>query len=326
MTMDGIYLYLVKSEQNESNLRILLSKFDRTKFLPFVGAGPSIPLGACDWDGLFSGLKEIYKVAMKLRKKNGRVNYPLVFERLYKKISPEQKKKFFSSIFEQVDSKIASWNAIHAAMVGAFPCYVTTNFDVAIEKAYHNQKKKQLKKYYFHCPKPELELLEDSVVYLHGHRDINFAILKKSDYKYFYPTVSGNSGIPIIESFLEYLYRNKRIIFIGFSFTDEFITDFIKTLSSRIKNTNHFLLIDENAKIYQENLRLVEKYKNANNPKEAEQQKNRFYSDYKENFNLSVIIYKSGHHKFLEDLFNELEQVGKKTTLQEKPISGEPEQ
>jgi hypothetical protein len=71
---------------------------------------------------------------------------------------------------------------------------------MALEKAYQEKIRKGIRKFFFSSY--GLENLNDCIVYLHGHKKIDFAIIKKEDYDYFYPNVSRESGIPIIESFL----------------------------------------------------------------------------------------------------------------------------
>jgi len=273
--MDSFNDYLVDNEINKRNLNLLIKEFKKEVFIPFIGAGCSLPLGEPDWENLFKKLRMKYKLRVKLsRDKDGLVNFPRLFSKIYSRLPNNN--NFYKDIFEILRPTVTTGTFLHIYLIRAFDSYLTTNYDTPIEEAYYLHKKVRLKKYYLFCPMPDINF-KNCIVYLHGHRDINFAIIKEEDYKYFYPSISGMPGAPLLESFLEYILQKKKIIFIGSSFSDKYLVSFLK-LKNRINK--HFLLIDNSTDRYQAYIKVVEEYKSKNELEKAKEQENKFYSSF----------------------------------------------
>ncbi len=313
---------IVDHPVNIQNLKLLIDSFNRNQFVPFIGAGSSIPLGEPAWDELFKKMKNKYNVSVYIKKINGVPDYPGAFSRLYKKL--KEKRNFYENLFDTLKPKITSGTNLHLRLVDAFDCYATTNYDIPIEKAYLNQKKLNLYKYYFFCPQPN-QNLKDSIVYLHGHKNIDFAIILREDYNYFYPTISNKKGIPILETFLKHLYQNKCLVFVGFSFSDPYIRDYFKYLTKTIPDIqcDHFLIIDEDVQIYKDFADKADKYKQSGLLVEADHKQHEFYNYIIKEYNIHPIVYKSGVHIFAENLFESLGNVGRNVRIIEESISGE---
>lgn len=317
--MAGFDAYIVDNEINKKNLDLLINEFKKEIFIPFIGAGCSLPLGEPDWKNLFKELKIRYKLRVNLkRNKDGSVDFPKSFSRIYNKL-PDNR-NFYKDIFEILKPTVTTGTFVHIYLINAFDSYLTTNYDSPIEEAYNLQKKINLKKYYLFCPIPDTNF-NNCIVYLHGHRDINFAIIKEEDYKYFYPSVSGIPGAPVLENFLEYILQKKKVIFVGLSFSDRYLVSFLK-----LKKINkHFLLIDNNADIYKTYAKAAEEYKSKNELEKAKDQENKFYHFFESEFNIYPIVYKYNLPIFIQYLFEMFSRVGTDVELEERLISGEPE-
>lgn len=319
--MNGIYEYLIDNEINKNNLELLTNEFNKNDFIAFIGAGCSTPLGEPDWGDLFKQLRKKYQVKTRLTKNSYFYDFPNSFSRLHKTV--QNGNNFFKDIFDILQPKITGGTFLHLRIVDAFDSYVTTNYDSPIEIAFFNQEKNEIKKNYFFCPYPEKNL-NRSITYLHGHKDINFIIIKKEDYDYFYPTVSSKNGIPVLESFLEYLYTKKVIVFLGFSFSDLYLTTFLEHLvkSEDISKKKHFLLMSNNSYWYRKNAKIVDEYKKVGQILEIQKRENEFYTSFRDRFNIYPIVYTQ--HIFLERLLGLLSKKGAQIELKEYPISGEP--
>jgi len=311
--------YLIDNDINKQNLSLLVKDFKKEVFVPFIGAGCSLPLGSPNWEGLFEKLTKKYNKRINLRKsKDGTLDFPRLFSKLYNKLPPQN--NFYKDLFEILEPTITSGTFTHIHLIDAFNSYLTTNYDCPIEKAYLLRKQKELKKYYLFCPIPDTNF-NNCIVYLHGHKDINFAVIKENDYQYFYPSISDKLGIPVLEDFLKYILEKKKIIFVGFSFLDRYLIKFLKSFS---KNTNkHFLLTDENSDIYKRYMDIAEGYRKEGESMEAQKQESKFYDTFKDDFNILPIVYKANLHIFLESLFKRFSSTDK-ISIEQKPISGVP--
>lgn len=298
----GLEDYIVDNPFNKNNLDTLINSFKRETFVPFIGAGPSTVLGSPDWDDLITNLCTAFnlKKFRKLKQPNGKVNYPKTFSNLYKRLN--DKEIFFKRLFENIRPTQTELTGFHLKLVDLFYAYITTNYDSPIEIAFKNQNKKELKKYIFSCY--GMNNLKDCIVYLHGHKDINFCIIKTEDYDYFYPTASKKNGIPILEDFLSEIFTNKNVIFIGFSFNDFYLEKFLSHLYAvKPFKGYHYWLLSESMDIYHEVIQRAEEYKKSDLTDKANAEISDFFHG---KMNIKPIVYKQGEHIFVEKLFQKL--------------------
>jgi len=297
--------WLIDDLPCKKNFEELLRTFDKGTFIPFIGAGPSSILGPPDWRHLLKKMASSSNFKIRLRKNfEGSIDYPKAFSHLYKKFKEAKKNSsdFFKALFDNVKLDKAGFNPLYLRIWRFFKLCVTTNFDEALRNAYteYTEIKKskteiKLREYYFNWVK--MDNFENSIVYLHGHKDINFAIVKKEDYDYFYPSVSQKIGIPILENFLERIYKEKTIIFIGFSFSDYYIREFFLHLAKNGKELcrKHFWITNDTCSFYTK-----EKILN-------------FY-EYWEQFNIFPIVYNHKYDIFVEEL---IALAGKRCEMKE---------
>ncbi|HDH04859.1 MAG TPA: hypothetical protein ENH01_03980 [Nitrospirae bacterium] len=300
MKFDDLY---VNDPRNISNLKDLTDSFAKDLFVPFIGAGPSTTLGEPNWSDLFDQLCKALNVknVRKSKLSNGTVDYPKTFSRLFNKNL--DKNRFYEKLFEVIEPKKTSATWFHKRLVQVFDSYITTNYDSPIEEAFIDvHPKRNLKKQYFSCY--GLNNISNCIVYLHGHKDINFCIIKSDDYDYFYPSISKKPGIPIVEDFLTKVFTERSVIFIGFSFKDKYIEEFLRSLNlSTQLRYSHYWIISESAEIYKEIDEKVKKHMKRGENFEADNELNNFYNG---KMNIKPIVYKDKWDIFPQRLFEKL--------------------
>jgi hypothetical protein len=313
--------YLVNNSSNKENLNKLRNLFSKDTFVPFIGSGPSVPLGEPDWENLFKRMKNKLGIKVNKTKSNNRIAYPKLFSKLFRKV--QDKKKFFDELFNNIEPTQTDYTAFHVRMLDVFNAYVTTNYDSPIEKAYKESKQTEVRRHYFTCH--GLENLQNSVVYLHGHKDIEFVIIIEEDYDYFYPTVSLKNGIPILENFLRELYSRRNILFLGFSFSDNYVFSYFKHLSKETPTRiTHFWILDESNPFYSDSWKKAQEFRKHDLVTHADMAINAFYNEFS-SMCIYPIVYKRGQNIFIEKLIVELGRKSTTPSLQPGTASGIPE-
>ena len=295
---------IIDNPINKSNLQELLTSFDRDLFIPFIGAGPSIILGEPDWNDLFLKLCKALNTKNVKRKKHpdGSIDYPVSFSRLFDR--SQDQSKFYSELFKIVEPTKTSATFFHKRLVQAFGSYITTNYDSPIEEAFlDTYPDRKLLKQYFSCY--GLHNIDDCIIYLHGHKDINFCIIKSEDYNYFYPSIGDkSSGIPILEDFLTEVFTKRSIIFVGFSFNDKYIEKLIRYIHTReTLRYPHYWLLSESLESYGSIKQKSDELRKSGDVKKAEYVLLQFFSG---QMNIKPIVYKQDYHIFTEKLFQKL--------------------
>lgn len=307
--------------QSLKNLNTLEKTYDDGKMVSFIGAGTSKPLGISDWEDLMKELCEKAKDdGFNIKLSGDTCEWPQTAQDIYDHFDKNGNTKiYFDTISKNMTAKHNTTAGTLLKLVLAFDIHLTTNFDNSIEHAYkfydylsRQQGNQDLKKDYKTHYLPNFEsnsTASDSglICYLHGNIQNKQYILKKNEYETFYPSISGSSnGVDHLEIFLKKQYMNNNIIFLGFSFDDYYVREFFFKLakvierenkivsdlyndseqSHRTKNIKHFLLISDNVlKVH--SLKIHDVF---------------------QEFNIYPIVYKSGHHVFLERLCEVLSQ------------------
>jgi|GEM_PF-2980576 len=254
--------------KSRKNLTDFVQIYNRDTFISFIGAGVSKVLGIADWNKLIENLYE------KARDNNFRGNYvqdpnnwPQLAEDIYKYFDQISKRKiYFDTIRKNMIAKNNTTTLTLVKLILACNSHLTTNFDRSIENAYEflNYLSRyfdivEIKKNYESYCLGNLKFSQNQslglIFYLHGNKEKNVYILRKSDYEKFYPSVS-NSTINSshqLESFLEERYRNNNIVFIGFSFDDPYVKRYFFELSKKVdaENPLHARFYDESGASYQ---------------------------------------------------------------------------
>ena len=304
--MTELETYIVENPLNKSNLDKLIGSFKKESFVPFIGAGPSIVLGSPDWKDLTTNLCTTFSLKhfTKVTYADGRVDYPKTFSSLFKKLNATgvTAEQFYEKLFDCLKPTKTEATWFHLKLVKLFDAYITTNYDSPIEKAFEEHYRKTPTKYYFSCY--GINNFKNCIVYLHGHKEINFCIIKTEDYDYFYPTVSKKAGIPILQEFLSEIFKKKNVIFVGFSFDDVYFEKFISHLHTMEPYRNcHYWLLSETAEAFIKIMQKAEEYRKLGSFDKATDEISNFFGG---KMNIKPIVYKEGAHIFIELLFGKL--------------------
>jgi hypothetical protein len=315
-------LYLWNDEQNRKNYRELLSLFNRSRFVSFIGAGVSKSLGIQDWKGLLIQLAKVVKSQFNIDKDipDDAEQYPEYAEELYKIFENHNAIDDYNNELSRgmrPTKNSTSLTLVKLAL--AINTHLTTNFDSSLEYAYrflsylsNKYSSEKLSKHYEirHIPLFGDYLRGDGndlIFYLHGNVSQHLYLLRESQYKIYYPSVSNLEECSRdLESLLNYYYRNRNIIFIGFSFSDFYVREYFFAKAKEIKKENlinksfvaeagqpyressikHFLLIDTKNKYFSKH-------------------REKIFEQFHE-YNIYPVIYREHEHIFLETLFEVL--------------------
>jgi NAD-dependent SIR2 family protein deacetylase len=278
---------------NDTNIKSLNAKYLQGKKIAlFIGAGASVPLGIDDWEttliklGDKAGIdkklimQKLYSTEYNFRNHNDdSLNYNPVFN------GPEVASEIYSTINDQefyvnllselFTPSSASYHSLHVKILQKLKqntdlklsTILTTNFDVAFEKAdaaFGNSSiNKQILPVF-----NQFDLGNDpTIVYLHGNLTREKYILRKEEYETYYPTISNDNSIANVshelEEFLSSIFRHVTLIFIGFSFQDVYFSNYFIREQKIIQNEqiaynktynhthpreiiDHYVILDEN--------------------------------------------------------------------------------
>lgn len=378
-----LYLNNDFKETSNGNLRNLMQLYEDKcqKFVSFVGAGVSIPLGINDWHNLLVAMleecdnsgkelplwkKNYERCTLELFHKRKNFNtdyYPDLAEEIFEDYKNNKPATFFNDmISKSMDAKNTLCTSSLIKMVLSIENHITTNLDRAIENAYDflkymkndmimycdcgkvaNALEIELSMKYFSEVSTELDHNKNNIYYLHADlksEDHPQYILKKSDYKKFYPGEDDSSMT--IYKCISWFFENRNILFVGFSFADVFVKSLFKLISGEFANSqkrlkekdsednipekqysevSHFMLIDQITAEALSNQFLkdgVEKIKKRMNNNELDienykKEMNELYENKKQllleelkDMGIAPIIYDSNQHVFVEKLFEEL--------------------
>ncbi len=329
--MNELYELLYDHEVSKNNLKELLGLFNEDKFVSFIGAGLSAPLGIGLWKKILQELinmaKNKFSESVEFREEPK--EWPQLASEVYNIFEKNDcVVLFYDKLVERLKPTTCSWTAIHYKLVNTFGIYLTTNFDATIEKAFIDIKEK----------KPNIQCLPDfsllnlkneSLVYLHGNKTKRIFIFKKEEYDLFYPSVSEiQNGSQVLENFLKEFYKEKCIVFFGFSFEDYYLKEYFKSLPRIIekeelskerlyrssdteykrKQFNHFLILSEDT---------CKRYRDR---------KIEGFCEEFESINIKPIVYRNDQHIFIDKLLDQLsikKDNKKPVSLDQKEVSGE---
>lgn len=301
------------SEQSERNLRKLMYDMLRPKpeFVSFVGAGASRALGIPDWGELINGMLEEcggtlrgkYPLPHKYSTKEARLAaftekherfFPDIAQEVRDELQPEEYCRF---IRQSMERRKEGCTAKHILLARLIRTHLTTNFDKAMVDAYATQGSMH---------DPLLRYLRDltdftrsdvpRIYFLHADPEEDIYILARDDYETWYK----GSQVEVVRCIETFFLRNS-ILFIGFSFADQYVRDCLFTAYESAQQSkgatdavygrygkrggkagpNHYLLIDGSR--IPDNERAIDEY----------------FTEY-ESHSIRPIVYKEGHHIFVD--------------------------
>jgi len=207
-------------------------------FIVFAGTGLVAGTGISDsWKKLMQALAEEVGVGIGGKSED---EYPDVAEDVYEKLRSEGKGQRYDDIIkEALTPTEIRWSPHAMEVIETTNWIVTTNFDNIIEASIF---KRDAIKQRTSNPRiinlPNLEKVDgfdrETLTYLHGSAHNNYIILRRQQYDNYYPSVSGKNGPTCIEEYLEFIYRNYPIVFVGFSFRDRYVRACFANIHARM--------------------------------------------------------------------------------------------
>jgi len=326
------HLFEEKDGKSYTNLISLFKDYSENKTVAFIGAGMSIPLDIPGWKDLMERLLDKCSTRFKNKYKKklglGPKAYPELADDIFKSLKRRQKAaEFYDEIRQMMDPQVISHTQTHEKIVATTNIQLTTNFDSAIDQTYKHfrdlgdriaDEKLKISPNVFSIYNNEIERPPDSskgnIYYLHADMQSDFYILRKCDYNRYYPNVSkkkAGSQNCIIHC-LRTFYQFNNIVFIGFSFDDNYVKECFYAIAKQVQleyeesqnrydiacrpgprknQIRHYLLVSENTAkdwLQKNSISIFKEF---------------------EPLNIYPIIYSKNRHLFIYDLFNKLDRA-----------------
>lgn len=236
--------YLLKEYQQNFDL----VKEERTKIVPFLGSGLSVPLGLPNWKQLLEKLspmfsKEYQKEAYKdytdqgdllealdyLKKWSIHLNTDdQIKDAIIKIIETEQKSGVDEELHNYYDVIKLNSNL-----------YISTNYDLLLEKFLSTSVDYRAPLCLNDIDNLRKLLDENSqVLHIHGHiKRKDTMIVSAEDYKKLYD----DNGLVYK---LQHILTSRPLLYIGFSFTDKFFVDLYTNLGKIVKNHHYIVMVN----------------------------------------------------------------------------------
>jgi hypothetical protein len=212
----------------------------KPKLVVFAGTGVSEPAGIPNWKELVEHLcNHLKNQGHNVDISGCENNIPHAAQRIYDVFvevsgcEEKGRRAYIDTITQYLEPQIWPDSACQHDIIDVCKDIVTTNFDRTFENAF--------KKYFRRAGQntvsliqafPELnfhEFFSDSVgyrlAYLHG-KESQFLIFKEDDYENYYRSTNRT-----LVDFYEDLWRNKTLLFIGFSFNDRYVVELFQKIS-----------------------------------------------------------------------------------------------
>ncbi|GKS13532.1 hypothetical protein YDYSY3_45320 [Paenibacillus chitinolyticus] len=234
--------YLLKEYQQNFDL----VKEERTKIVPFIGSGLSVPLGLPNWKQLLEKLspmfsKEYHKEAYKDYTEQGDLLEALDYlkkwsihlntddqikDAIIKIIETEQKTGIDEELHNFYDVIKLNSNL-----------YISTNYDLLLEKFLSSSVDYRAPLCLNDVDNLRKLLDENSqVLHIHGHiKRKDTMIVSAEDYKKLYE----DNGLMYK---LQHILTSRPLLYIGFSFSDKFFVDLYTNLGKIVKN-HHYIIM-----------------------------------------------------------------------------------
>lgn len=188
-----------------SHLKIIQKASQTNRLVPFVGAGVSANSGVPMWKQLIDEMKKELPTSISAESDDLKV------AQVYKDVRGE--KEYLDKVKEILRHNKVIPNPIHEAIFELNPIHViTTNYDDLLEQELENE----FKQYDIIREDQDLPNMtySSAVVKMHGDFRKDNIVLTETDY-YNYA-----KNFPLIRAFVQSIFSNKVVVFIGFSFND----------------------------------------------------------------------------------------------------------
>ncbi|WP_260851703.1 SIR2 family protein [Bacillus pumilus] len=254
--LNSIYLELIKDQKKENLKKYLIDDFrpnleklkSRTKkLIPFLGAGVSIPFRLPSWGDLLRelerGLSDTNREKYIDIINKGDYLRALSFLKLYSGLYKNESmiKKEIKNIIKRKyvkESNLSHHNIIDILKLDT-QFILTTNYDNIVSDFLRDYRDEFIMPQILETLDDLQDLMDDNsqkVIHLHGNVEIpNSMIVTKDDYDKLYEANQ-------IKYVLNGIMSNRTLLFIGFSFEDEYFKDLYDKIFTYIKG-EHFIIV-----------------------------------------------------------------------------------
>jgi hypothetical protein len=209
-------------------------------FVVFAGAGIVGDTGVPpSWKKLLEAFKEDEpSIEIGNLDKIDEYQYPEIAQKIYEALDDQKRKgRYFEILKRRLQTTNSNYSSPQFDIVDTARHVVTTNYDDTFEHAMHRVLEWNQGQSHATQSLPELRVnaLTNtySVSYLHGRVNEECLVFKNNDYRKFYPSQFGvPDGCDNLERFLRYIYEERTIVFVGFSFWDNCFLKAIQEIHS----------------------------------------------------------------------------------------------
>lgn len=238
----------------------MIEDLSASEFVCFAGAGVPEPTRVPMWKELLVHLQTKEPAPGLHIEEVDAACYPDAAEMLYKAFEKAGKAEVYGEVIQQaMVAKGQTHTPAQQLMVQVSGCIVTTNFDDTFEVAF-----KEVNVLRSEGGEVECQVLGDLdvgmtahrnyITYLHGRAgDLDKdgqLVFRTSEYVRNYPALSGVSEESKVEQILKYIYEKKKVLFVGFSFKDYYITRTLERIHSaldedKLRQIKHYALLEQ---------------------------------------------------------------------------------
>lgn len=220
----------------------------RKDFVVFAGSGAVADSHVPTWKGLMKRLLDVQPLkdfAPAQLDELPETEYPWLASRIRQEmIRNGRGGEWYRIIDDALTSKVSPCTINQAEIVQTCTNIVTTNVDDGFEYALQRHAGLAKKDICINTM-PNLPLRDcfnrPTVVYLHGNTDVQHIIFTKEEYDRYYPSVSTSQcSSPHLEDFLKYLYTSHTLVFVGFSFLDNYVVQSFKNIAEKARRDDAF--------------------------------------------------------------------------------------
>lgn len=224
-------------------------------FIVFAGSGASI---VPEWKKLLKGLHEKQPVSGVNIEELNEYDYPDYAQMFYNQFERQGNiEDYWKAIEEELTKKDEPYRTLQLGIIYTTGRIITTNFEDSFEEAfdiYFSREKKQNDCHIEILPDINKDSLEKDfcITYLHGRIDRRNIVFTTTEYTRFYSRDDEDS-ISKLEEYLKNIYKKRTIVFVGFSFSDRYLSKALKKIYHQLELEKKSKLIPEPEESLEEN-------------------------------------------------------------------------
>ncbi len=224
----------------------IVDALSQNDFIAFVGTGVEKPAGVSGWNELL--IKLLKEMPSNKSKKDEELKDDIDKSKPWDKAQEVfnelkengQEQKYYDIISEGIKPKESDWTQHQLDIADVTRWIITTNYGSSLEHSIKRLIELTNSRNIYDediLPKFRLSLPKDKylAVYLHGKTIERCIIFNKDEYESYYPNEdNSNQYAENIKDYLKHIYTNNIIVFIGFSFEDEYFLRLLKIINNAI--------------------------------------------------------------------------------------------